>query len=589
MGASPGLRSSQFTVELWFKRTGAGVGTSTGTGGIASAIPLITKGRAEAETAAADINYFFGIDATTGQLVADFEEAQSGASPSLNHPVTGTTVVTQNVWHHAAATYDGSTWRLYLDGNLDKTLAINASANTAVTSATAIGSALTTAGVAAGFFQGQIDEARIWNSARSQSQIQSTMNTEIGATAGLVGLWHMNEGSGTTTADASGGGNTGTLTAGPTWVAGFPVSSDTTAPDAPQNLVATPGAGNVGLSWSANSEVDLAGYNVYRSTTPGVPVAGLPLNGGILVTGTSLTDSTVAGGTTYYYVVTAVDTSSNASGASNEASATPTAPSSGLQLNGTSQYVTFGAAPGLDSPTFTLELWFKRTGAGVGTSTGSGGIPSAIPLLTKGRSENDGSNVDMNYFLGIDSATGKLVADFEEGAGQPTPGLNHPIFGNTVVTSATSGTMPPRPTTARPGGCTSTANADGALAVGQLRRAPTRIQHAALGTALNSTGVADGLLRRRDRRGPDLERGAHAVPDPGRPQPRDPIGPRADRSVGDERGHGFDRRRLVRLRHQRHGRQCPDVGERRAVQPGLLTARAAARPGRDGGRGPGLA
>ena len=69
MGASPGLRSAQFTVELWFRRTGAGIGTSTGTGGIASAIPLITKGRAEAETAAADINYFFGIDATTGQLV----------------------------------------------------------------------------------------------------------------------------------------------------------------------------------------------------------------------------------------------------------------------------------------------------------------------------------------------------------------------------------------------------------------------------------------------------------------------------------------------------------------------------------------
>ncbi len=492
MGASPGLRSSQFTVELWFKRTGAGVGTSTGTGGIASAIPLITKGRAEAETAAADINYFFGIDATTGQLVADFEEAQSGASPSLNHPVTGTTVVTSNVWHHAAATYDGTTWNLYLDGNLDKTLAINAPANTAVTSATAIGSALTTAGVAAGFFQGQIDEARIWSTARSQGQIQSTMNTEIGATAGLAGLWHMNEGSGTTTADASGGGNTGTLTAGPTWVAGFPISSDTTAPAAPQNLVATPGAGNVGLSWSANGEVDLAGYNVYRSTTPGVPVAGLPLNGGILVTGTSLTDSSVIGGTTYYYIVTAVDTSNNASGASNEASATPTAPSSGLQLNGTNQYVTFGAAPGLDSSTFTLELWFKRTGAGVGTSTGSGGVPSAIPLLTKGRSENDGSNVDMNYFLGIDSATGKLVADFEEGAGQPTPGLNHPIFGNTVVTSNVwhhaAATYDGSAWHLYLDG-----NADGVLAVGNFPRSDS-IQHAAIGTAMNSTGVADGFF-----------------------------------------------------------------------------------------------
>src|SRR6266508_5301510 len=72
-----------------------------------------------------------------------------------------------------------------------------------------------------------------------------------------------------------------------------------------------------------------------------------------------------------------------------------------LQFNGSSQYVTFGAAPGLGAATFTLETWFQRTGAGVGTSTGSGGI-TAIPLVTKGRAEAEGSNVDMNYFLGID-------------------------------------------------------------------------------------------------------------------------------------------------------------------------------------------
>ena len=38
----------------------------------------------------------------------------------------GTTAVTSNVWHHAAATWDGTTWRLYLDGVLDTTLAVGA-------------------------------------------------------------------------------------------------------------------------------------------------------------------------------------------------------------------------------------------------------------------------------------------------------------------------------------------------------------------------------------------------------------------------------------------------------------------------------
>jgi len=50
-------------------------------------------------------------------LAADFEEGASGSSPSLNHPLLGVTPVpADGIWHHAAATYDGTTWRLYLDG-----------------------------------------------------------------------------------------------------------------------------------------------------------------------------------------------------------------------------------------------------------------------------------------------------------------------------------------------------------------------------------------------------------------------------------------------------------------------------------------
>src|SRR5215211_8896427 len=86
-------------------------------------------------------------------------------------------------------------------------------------------------------------------------------------------------------------------------------------------------------------------------------------------------------------------------------------PPTALQLNGTSNYVTFGAAPGLGAAQFTLETWFKRTGAGTGTNTGSGGIPDVIPLVAKGRAEVDGSNKDMNYIFGIKAATGVLVAD----------------------------------------------------------------------------------------------------------------------------------------------------------------------------------
>ncbi|MBN1422274.1 MAG: alkaline phosphatase [Planctomycetes bacterium] len=95
---------------------------------------------------------------------------------------------------------------------------------------------------------------------------------------------------------------------------------DSIPPGAPSGLAATGGDGVVNLAWDANTEWDLAGYNVYRSTTSGSDYA--KVNGSI-VTETSFADDTVTNGTTYYYVVRAVDTSNNSSGDSNEASAKP--------------------------------------------------------------------------------------------------------------------------------------------------------------------------------------------------------------------------------------------------------------------------
>ena len=89
--------------------------------------------------------------------------------------------------------------------------------------------------------------------------------------------------------------------------------------------------------------------------------------------------------------------------------AAPTA----LRFNGSNNYVTFGRADSLNAARFTIETWFRREGAGVATTTGTGGVTSAIPLLTKGRGEAEGSNVDMNYFLGIRSTDNVLVADYE--------------------------------------------------------------------------------------------------------------------------------------------------------------------------------
>jgi hypothetical protein len=106
--------------------------------------------------------------------------------------------------------------------------------------------------------------------------------------------------------------------------------ADTTPPAAPTGLAATAGDATVSLDWNDNGEGDLDGYNVYRSTTSG---SGYSQLNGSLVGSSDYIDNSVSNGTTYYYVVTAVDTSTNESGYSSEASATPqAAPATALHV-----------------------------------------------------------------------------------------------------------------------------------------------------------------------------------------------------------------------------------------------------------------
>jgi hypothetical protein len=75
---------------------------------------------------------------------------------------------------------------------------------------------------------------------------------------------------------------------------------------------------SVALSWTASSS-PVSGYNVYRGTTSNGPYP-TKLNSS-LVTAVGYADSTVADGTTYYYVVTSVDSSNVESVDSNQATA----------------------------------------------------------------------------------------------------------------------------------------------------------------------------------------------------------------------------------------------------------------------------
>jgi hypothetical protein len=92
------------------------------------------------------------------------------------------------------------------------------------------------------------------------------------------------------------------------------------APAAPENLVATANAASIRLTWTANTEADVAGYTIFRSGSAGGPYRTIARN----VTVTSFVDHSATTGEPYFYTVRAVDRSLNRSPYSNEASASAT-------------------------------------------------------------------------------------------------------------------------------------------------------------------------------------------------------------------------------------------------------------------------
>jgi hypothetical protein len=176
------VKVESFSLECWFKRETGGVPAGTGSGGV-SAIPLITKGRGENDTSGVNCNYFMGIEAATGRLAVDFEDLNSG----LNHPAVGVTAIPTGVWQHAAVSFDGSSWRLYLNGVLEAEVgtAGQVPENISIQHA-GLGTAMNSTGAREGYFHGQMDEVRIWDHARSDEEIQAAINSQIPAASGLI-------------------------------------------------------------------------------------------------------------------------------------------------------------------------------------------------------------------------------------------------------------------------------------------------------------------------------------------------------------------------------------------------------------------
>ena len=213
LGAPFGLNAREFTIECWFNWSGAGEMVATSgwyhdhedLGGVV-AHPLVTKGFAFSDfIAERGVNYFLGID-ESGLLVADLEEHVLEPSPGKNHPVLGSTSVSPGTWHHAAATYDGRCWGLYLDGEPETDGTVCPGVVPAYESqyATSLAAAIDVNGWVKGHFGGLLDEVRVWDRALSRDEIVANMHLPLEMAPHLMGRWGLDDLDGVLFFDATG-------------------------------------------------------------------------------------------------------------------------------------------------------------------------------------------------------------------------------------------------------------------------------------------------------------------------------------------------------------------------------------------------
>ncbi|MCE2717389.1 MAG: hypothetical protein LW708_01010 [Anabaena sp. 49628_E55] len=186
---SAALSLNTFTLEAWVNQTQIKGDWQ----------PIITK---EANNGY-EVNYGLYIEPNGSRL--DFAFQDSNGNWRYIYPSQAS--LTLNQLTHVAATYDGAKLSLYINGQLDTSVdwvGTPLQNNYPVK----IGRELN----AWNPFAGQIDDVRIWNVARTQTEIQANYNQQlVGNETGLAGYWNFNEPSGSTALDKTINGNNGNI------------------------------------------------------------------------------------------------------------------------------------------------------------------------------------------------------------------------------------------------------------------------------------------------------------------------------------------------------------------------------------------
>jgi hypothetical protein len=242
-----------------------------------------------------------GVVANWGQVVTNQRSGLLISSGRIyfvgeNNDQVGNILINDNAWHHVAITFDGGTVRLYVDGVLDVAVAktLNTTGTTLRIGQRSVGDA------GSELFVGTMDEVRIWNVARTQSQLQTARFNEIDAnTAGLVAYYKFNQTTGTSIPDATVNNVTSTLTSSAgTWISSSNLASaNTTYLWAPGN------ATTQSLTVTTSGTYTVTATNLQSCSATSTPVT-ITVNA-LPTVSTSKTDVICAGGNTGTITVTA--------------------------------------------------------------------------------------------------------------------------------------------------------------------------------------------------------------------------------------------------------------------------------------------
>lgn len=188
LGTSIGNFSGDFTIEFWMK-------TAT----ISNGAALISK------RGSCGNEIFYEV-----RMLADGRlYFELNGDP---FPLTTTSSVTNNLWHHVAITSELGLNKIYVDGLVEDSL-------TTFLTSFANNKNLKLGKGPCGAYAGQLEEIRFWDVARTPAEILAAKNTSVPSnSSNLQAYFKLDEGTGTTLFNAVNNNASGTLLNGPQWI-----------------------------------------------------------------------------------------------------------------------------------------------------------------------------------------------------------------------------------------------------------------------------------------------------------------------------------------------------------------------------------